>query len=714
MKWGCLFFFWISMAIGLPGLAQTDITTLENQLKTASQEEKVILLNQLASSYLKDSPDKAIDYSTQTLIITRQLLDDGVKISHHRLSLENEPKEPIHLEREEAKAYNTMGRAYYAKGQYPKSIKQFKSSLEISERINYEEGKKEALENLVILDETLKAERTDGKIKWDRALRNKVESLRLGNKLGEATQQLSLATLEKIAAIHEKKLNYQSAIDFHLKTIPLYEATYKKEKVATKLNHIADLYKETGNYKDALKYYDLAMQAKEAIGDTLGVTHSLDSVKAIYQDLEAFNKTLRKPVVISRESTTDKAVEAGKPNAVKENTYKELSENFAERGDYKKSLEYFKLYVEAKDKLTAEEKNRQFEQLQAEYLLTNKSREIELLQKQKQIQQLDLNKKELELTRQRVFKNSLMAGLVFILALAFMFYLQFRIKRKAHTQLQAAYTELKTTHKQLQSAQMQLVQAEKMASLGQLTAGIAHEINNPINFVSANIEPLKNDVSDVLEVLHKYEEVVESKGLATHFSTVDKLKHDLELDYIRSEIHALLRGIEEGAIRTKEIVKGLRVFSRLDENDSKHFDIHEGLNSTLTLLKSKLGDHITVLKNYGHLPYIEGYPGKMNQVFMNILTNAVQAMPEGGEIHITTSMQDNFARISIRDTGIGMTPEVKNHIFEPFFTTKDVGEGTGLGLAISFGVIEQHKGKIIVESEPGKGTEFIILIPVKQ
>jgi signal transduction histidine kinase len=715
MKWAYLFFFCLWAGIAIPCLSQTDIQSLESRLKGASQPEKVKLLNQLAELYLKSSPDQTIEYSTQALIIIRQLLEDGVKISHHRLSLHNEQKQPIHIEGEEVTAYSNIGKAYYAKGQYSKAIKQFKSSLEISERIRDEEGRKHALENLVIIDETLKADKAEAKVKWDRILRDKLESLRIGKRVGEATQHLSLATLEKIAIIHEKKQNYNSAIDFHLKTVPVYEAANNKQKVAGKLNHIADLYKEIGNYKDALRYYDLAMQTKEALGDSLGVTHSLDSVKAIYQDLEAFNRTLRKPVITSRENApADKLSETTKPVVAKESNYKELAENFEEKGDYKKSLEYFKLYVDLKDKLTTEERSRQLEQLQAEYLLTNKSREIELLQKQKQIQQLDLNQKELELTRQRTFKNSLIGGLIFILALAFMFYRQFRIKRKAHRQLEAAYKELKNTHKQLQSAQMQLVQAEKMASLGQLTAGIAHEINNPINFVSANIEPLKNDVADVLQVLHRYEELIEDKGLKAHFEAVDKLKDDLELDYIRSEIDALLKGIEEGAVRTKEIVKGLRIFSRMDENDIKQFNVHEGLDSTLTLLKSKLGDRVEVVKNYGSLPLIEGFPGKINQVFMNILTNAVHAIPAEGKIIITTSIQNDFARISIRDTGIGMTPEVKSRIFEPFFTTKDVGEGTGLGLAISFGVIEQHKGKIAVESEPGRGTEFIIILPLKQ
>jgi tetratricopeptide (TPR) repeat protein len=358
MKWVLLILLCLCVGIFLPCQAQTDIRTVESRLKGASQPEKPTILNQLAELYLKDNPEKTIEYSTQALIITRQLLEDGVKISHHRLSLDTEPKVPINLEREEMTAYSNMGKAYYAKGQYAKAIKQFKSSLDISERIRDEEGKKQALENLVIIDETLKADKAEGKVKWDRLLRDKVESLRIGKRVGEATQQLSLATLEKIAGIHERKQNYHSAIDFHLKTIPIYEAANNKSKVAGKLNHIADLYKEIGNYKDALKYYDLAMQTREALGDTMGVTHSLDSVKAIYQDLEAFNKTLRKPVAISRETSDkgDKVAESTKAIVAKESNYKQLAENFEEKGDYKKSLEYFKLYVDLQDKLTAEEK----------------------------------------------------------------------------------------------------------------------------------------------------------------------------------------------------------------------------------------------------------------------------------------------------------------------------------------------------------------------
>lgn len=180
------------------------------------------------------------------------------------------------------------------------------------------------------------------------------------------------------------------------------------------------------------------------------------------------------------------------------------------------------------------------------------------------------------------------------------------------------------------------------------------------------------------------------------------------------EIESLFNGIEEGAIRTREIVMGLKNFSRLDEDVFKQANIHEGINSTLVLLKNKFKNRISIHKDYGELPTIECLPGKINQVFMNILNNAIQAIEDSGEIYIRTFAENDKVKISIRDTGVGMTEGVKKHIFEPFFTTKDVGAGTGLGLSISFGIIEKHNGKIDVKSEPEKGTEFTITLPVSQ
>lgn len=266
----------------------------------------------------------------------------------------------------------------------------------------------------------------------------------------------------------------------------------------------------------------------------------------------------------------------------------------------------------------------------------------------------------------------------------------------------------------LVETQNQLVQSEKMASLGMLTAGIAHEINNPINFVSANVKPLRQDIADLLTVLQAYEEVAASSDLRQRFAQAESVKTQLDFAYTLQEIDTLLDGIEEGANRTAAIVRDLRNFSRLDEDDLKLANIHEGLDSTLALLRRKAGNRIAIAKQYGDVPDIECYPGKLNQVFMNVISNAMDAIEETGQIDILTDVDGDTVTIKIRDTGCGMSEDTVANLFQPFFTTKDVGQGTGLGLSISYGIIEKHKGSIHVDSTPGAGTTFIITLPLKQ
>ncbi|MCF0070753.1 ATP-binding protein [Dyadobacter sp. CY261] len=291
-------------------------------------------------------------------------------------------------------------------------------------------------------------------------------------------------------------------------------------------------------------------------------------------------------------------------------------------------------------------------------------------------------------------------------------------------ELQFANTELNLTVTKLKDAQTQLIDSEKMASLGQLTAGIAHEINNPINFVSSNIRPLRRDIDDVLEILDSYDEIrgVDSiEGLRSKVKEIEQLKNDLDLDYLKTELGTLLKGMEDGAHRTVEIVKGLKIFSRVDESDLNLVNINEGVESTLIILNYQMGNSITLVKELGNIPSIECYAGKLNQVFMNILTNSIYALQkdkhEGKSPTIWVKSwlkdPDNVA-ISIRDNGPGMTPEVRAKIFEPFFTTKQVGDGTGLGLSIVFKIIEVHSGNIQVNTEVGEGTEFLITLPVKR
>ncbi len=282
--------------------------------------------------------------------------------------------------------------------------------------------------------------------------------------------------------------------------------------------------------------------------------------------------------------------------------------------------------------------------------------------------------------------------------------------------MQKQKRELELTVENLKLAQSQLIQSEKMASVGVLTAGIAHELNNPINFMSGNVHPLQQDMEEVFTLLEKYEQTISKNDLGGYFAEVNELKEEMDFSYLIQEIYSLLKGIEEGANRSSEIIKGLRSFSRLDDEACQIYDIHEGIDSSLVLLQNKIIDKkILVRKDYGDFEGVECFPSKLNQVIMNILTNSLQAMEAGsGELFIQTVSSAIGVKIIIKDNGKGMPPEVKEHIFDPFFTTKEVGKGMGLGLSISYGIIEKHNGNIDVISESGKGTEFIISLPRTQ
>lgn len=287
------------------------------------------------------------------------------------------------------------------------------------------------------------------------------------------------------------------------------------------------------------------------------------------------------------------------------------------------------------------------------------------------------------------------------------------------SELEQSNRDLNDTLVSLQMTQAQLVEAEKMASLGQMTAGIAHELNNPINYVSSNIEPLRRDVHEVFDVLDGYKHFADTQSEAA-LDAARSLEDDIDLPFVKNEIGQLMSGIEEGAHRSAAIVRGLRIFSRLDEDTLKMANVNDGIESTLVILKSNYKEQCEVLRSLDEgLPDIECYPGKLNQVFMNMLTNAIQAVAERHDtsaerkVKIQTQTFDKHIEVLISDNGAGIPKDKQPRIFEPFFTTKKVGEGTGLGLSIVLGIIEQHKGEITLESEEGVGTTFRIRLPFR-
>ena len=295
----------------------------------------------------------------------------------------------------------------------------------------------------------------------------------------------------------------------------------------------------------------------------------------------------------------------------------------------------------------------------------------------------------------------------------------------AEKKLQKQARSLKEALRKLQNTQAKLVQSEKMSSLGQMVAGVAHEINNPVNFIHGNLKPACEYVKDLLGLLVLYQQHYPQPHteIQTEIETI-------ELDFIQEDLTKILKSMQQGTTRIREIVLSLRNFSRLDEADFKKVNIHEGIDSSLMILNNRIkakpgSPEIQIIKEYdASLPVIECYPGQLNQVFMNILVNSIDALEDriknnnsfNSQIIINTKLiKSNLIRISIADNGGGIPTSIQNKLFDPFFTTKEVGKGTGLGLSISYQiVVEKHRGKLYCDSKPDKGTEFVIEIPVFQ
>ena len=276
-------------------------------------------------------------------------------------------------------------------------------------------------------------------------------------------------------------------------------------------------------------------------------------------------------------------------------------------------------------------------------------------------------------------------------------------------------SERVAAEKNWRDAKDQLIISDKMASLGVLTAGIAHEINNPVNFVYAGINSLETNLKDVREILDAYAKI-DGTNTQDKLAEIEELKKELQFDRLMQFVDRSTENIKKGAERTSEIIKGLKRFTRVDDDKLIKSDLHENLENALLLLKNQYKDKVTIEKQFGNIPLINCYPGKLNQVFVNLLSNAIQAIEANGKITVSTKLcntkESDIIEINISDTGSGISEEHRKKIFEPFFTTKEIGKGTGLGLSISHGIIESHNGIIEVSSEVGKGTTFTIQLPI--
>ncbi|MCF8207833.1 MAG: response regulator [Rhodoferax sp.] len=261
----------------------------------------------------------------------------------------------------------------------------------------------------------------------------------------------------------------------------------------------------------------------------------------------------------------------------------------------------------------------------------------------------------------------------------------------------------------LEQAQRQLLHSEKMAAMGQLAAGIVHEINNPVSFVASNIQSLTAYLQDLLELVDAFERAA---GTATALDAARALLRDKDYTFIRRDALSLLNESSDGLARVRKIVRDLKDFSRLDDQNWQWADLHAGIDSTLNIVWNEIKYHCKVTKSYGDLPNIYCLASQLNQVFMNLLVNAAQAIDKQGEIHISTACVGDAVCIRVEDNGSGISKDHLDHVFEPFFTTKPAGKGTGLGLSLSRGIVQRHHGTIKVKSESGRGSEFTIVLPI--
>jgi two-component system, NtrC family, sensor kinase len=291
------------------------------------------------------------------------------------------------------------------------------------------------------------------------------------------------------------------------------------------------------------------------------------------------------------------------------------------------------------------------------------------------------------------------------------------------TNLETQNRQLEKLHKELQRAQQQTLQQEKMASIGQLAAGVAHEINNPTGFVSSNLRSLQGYLEDLFRLIDAYENLrsvleinpsleVASAEIAERLTEIGRIVADIDLEFLASDALDLIKESREGTERIKKIVIDLKDFAHPGQQKCLIAEINHNLESVLNIVWNELRYKAVVHKNFGELPPVECYPQQLNQVFMNLLVNAGQAMEAMGEIHITTRADGDGVVIEIRDTGCGIPKANLQHIFDPFFTTKPVGKGTGLGLNVAYNIVKKHGGAITAVSQPGEGTVFTIRLPL--
>jgi len=545
---------------------------------------------------------------------------------------------------------------------------------------------------------------------YDKALIKHQEAMELAKQLKPEEEEKISTILFYLGKLYKAQGQDSLALDAQIMSLEITERGGSSAKHALALLEIGLLYERFGDFEKAFSSLNQALEIAKKNGNEKEVVYILNMLAATYAKTKSAHGSIRSAETALQIATDNYDFAAASEACAN------LAHCFKALKNFEKSLEYERLEDVFKNQLLTSERKRLVTVMQANFDLTKKEIENQSLRAQEKVLKRDLERQMLTI---------LFFGLAFFLActLAFLLYRfnKSRVKTnkllvEQNTAIQAQKVELEKAMDQLKSAQSHIVQSEKMASLGLLTAGIAHEINNPVNFIYSGVAGLKKNLAAMMDVTNRFNAIESKEEFEEEKAKIETLKKRIYYEEVEEDINGLLLSIEDGAERTCKIVESLRTFSRIDASSLNKFDVHKNIDSTLVLLKTKLRDNILVERKYeSNLPEIDSYNGQLNQVMMNILTNAIQAIGgEKGMITISTQKKRTSICIMIKDSGVGMDTTAKSRLFEPFYTTKEIGKGTGLGLSISYGIIKRHNGKIDVTSEVGVGTTFSIELPIIQ
>jgi signal transduction histidine kinase len=629
-----------------------------------------------APIYAQDTPEAIRALADRVIYLDESYVDSFVVYAK---LIERQSKK-INYKRGLCDTYRLMGIYYECRAEYGKAIEWHLKNLQLSEELNDNESKLSALSDLSGQFHFLK--------QYDKAKYYVKKAIALSEQTPTKPKRVSSFYLN-LGIFYRETQQPDSAFISYKKSLAIKRKIQDSTGIANVNINISTLLIDQKKYEQAQPYLNENIKYHQRKNDEVNLWFDYFNLSRIYLEKRQF--TMSQKYIEDALSIAKKIHSKQK----EQESYALYMNLYQEKGDYKNALEMSQKFQQIQSEIINVETNRSVAELQEKY------------EADKREQQNKLLAAELETQKWQKQTVAIVAGAVTLLALLVgMAWWQNRKKNhllsRKNAELEAQKSQLENTLQRLHQMREQLILSEKMASVGQLTAGIAHEINNPISFVANNVQALKMDLAEILEFLPP------------------RQRQNPAFVELHQEIQTLMASVERGVDRTRDIVQGLRIFARNEEGEFTKVDLHQCIDAALTLLTFETRDRCQITKRYGTIPLINGLSGKLNQVFLNILTNAVQAVmgvhpeatPPTGLIEIITLKALNWVEVRITDNGSGMDEATRKRIFEPFFSTKPVGEGTGLGMAICYGIIEQHRGTIKVLSAKGQGTTIVIELPI--